>query len=215
MFVAHVTLSGDVDAVLKIVIDALTGDGKKDFLTVLGRRGSNELRAWFTKADAKHPNKKGFPRSHFWLDVANSVSNNPAITDNRVTINIAHPVIAFKVIGGTIKPRVANWLTIPVVAAAYGKTVREYEQGESAGVKIVFIKKDSTTAFLMEMPVHNTGEKGVKKLTLIYVLKKSVTVAPMADALPDTATWQSAFVDEAQKFLERELAEAVATMQNL
>jgi hypothetical protein len=216
MFTARVTLTGTA----QVVLAKLQGiaDNQKDFYLLLGRRGVNVLRDWFRRADATRANKRGWPRSHFWLDVMRSVSQSPRVTEGGVIISINHPVIAHKVgVGpaqGHIVPRVAKWLTIPNVPEAYGKSAKEYEQGGGEGRKLVFIKKGEQLAFLAEINIEPSGETNkngkpkaaIRQLKIIYILKKHVYQPPMPDALPDTATWQDAIGDEWGRFIDDQLA---------
>ena len=65
--------------------------------------------------------------------------------------------------GGTIKPKKAQWLTIPVSKKARHKRARDI-----GGV--VFIKTNPSTALLVKPKKRGTG------FVIFYVLKKSVTI---------------------------------------
>ena len=219
MFVAKVTIADKATPALKVLF-GLAGN-KRDFITVLGRRGANELRNWFHRLNATKPNKKGWPRQNFWSTVANSVSQRPKIAGDSATISINHPVIAHKAglgpMKGHIRPRNKKWLTIPAVPEAYGKSAKEYQKGGGKDHKLFFIKRGESLAFLAEIDLSQKNEqeqpksgkrgksKQRSKLKIIYILKKHVYQKPDPDALPDVITWQNALVDEASKFVSAEI----------
>jgi hypothetical protein len=68
----------------------------------LGRRAANDLRKHFAARDAAKGNKLGGRRTHFWLEVRDSVQQ-PALEAGGVTVLIGHPAIAAKVHGATIR----------------------------------------------------------------------------------------------------------------
>lgn len=67
-------------------------------------------------------NKHGWPSQNFWHGGPNSVSSNTgleSVTETRATVAVADVRFMFKVEGGTIRPKRAKLLRIPLRAEAY------------------------------------------------------------------------------------------------
>lgn len=168
-------------------------------LKVLGRRGGNELRSWFTKRNAE-PNKMNAPKRNFWSMVAGSV-NAGRIEVGRVRISVANPYFAQKVFGGPIIPKNAKNLTIPVDPLSRGRTVSVFEY--ETGIKLFLLKKKGggLTKLL-------AGLSASKSLKVFYVLSKGVDQDPDPYALPPRAQFRAAIVEQAQQELARQIKEA-------
>lgn len=153
---------------------------------VLGRAGANVLRKHFRERN-KTGNQLGGKRTHFWSRVAESVQA-PRPLPGRIVIPVTHPAIAQKVFGGTITPKKAKHLAIPIDAAAHGKSPRVFPLLQfamtRAGVK------------LLGLPVAG----GMKWL---YVLKPSITQAPDPRALPTDAAMGKALETAGDIFLRQ------------
>jgi hypothetical protein len=91
---------------------------------------------------------------------------------------------AFKVSGGTITPKRAEHLTIPLIAEARGLYASVYQQ--NTGRKLFRPKGKNV---LME----STG-KGTARA--VYALVKQVTMGPWPRAVPDDDVIADAFVDQ-------------------
>ncbi len=105
------------------------------FTTVVERYGSLPVyeaigAAVFDEAQAhlaardQEPNKTGFPKQHFWEQIARGTRQE--VDSNGVTLVFPYPMRA-KVLGATIKPVKGKYLTIPAIAAAYGKRAGEFD----------------------------------------------------------------------------------------
>ena len=154
---------------------------------VLGRATANVLKKHF-RARNQTGNKLGGPRTNFWSRVAESV-NAPRSTPGNVIVPIAHPAIAQKVFGGTITPKKAKNLALPISPKAYGKSPRVFDNltfaMTRAGVKLLG-RKDS--GGLMEW---------------LYVLKNKVTQAADPKALPPGAEVSAALTTAAEIHLRK------------
>ena len=166
-------------------------------LKVVGRRGANELKTHFRRRDTAG-NKLGGRRTHFWRQVADSV-NNPQIEGSRVRISIADPRFAQKVFGGTIAPKNAKALTIPVDPLAYGRTVAVFQQ--TTGIQL-FIPRKKGGALSNLLAGFGTDPK---HFTVYYILVARVDQEADPKALPDRAKFNAAILDEALQFMEREI----------
>lgn len=141
-------------------------------LNIAGRALSNLLKAHY-RQKGQTPNKLGGERQFFWLQVGQGVNQRQTGT-NSVAVSIAHPAINQKIFGGTISAKRAGALTIPVHPQAYGR---------SASV----LSKLIGVALFRVKDVLAGWDKSAKKLTIYYVLKKSVNQKPDPTALPPTS----------------------------
>lgn len=105
------------------------------------------------------------------------------------TIANAAAHYAFKVYGGTITPKNANSLTIPLIAEARG--VRAFRYQEETGRKLF---KSPSGKALME----KTESGGVRA---VYALVKSITMGPWPGAVPPEDKITDAFLDRYEELL--------------
>ena len=127
------------------------------------------------------PNALGGQRTNFWAQLAGATSVTSA-SSTGATVTVADERFALKVHGGTVRPKNAKALTIPIHPAAHGK------RASQLNVEL-FIVRTSTNAFL-------AGKSGSgDELTFYYVLKDSVTHDPDPEALPTD--------DEVERTMER------------
>lgn len=164
-------------------------------LKVAGRQVANDLRAHFRERDRLNPNKLGGKRTHFWLQVMRSVQAPVVKSPQLVTVSINHPHIAQKVFGGDIHAKRVRFLTIPVAAAAHGRTAKTlaYE----LGIKL-FVVGDGDRGVLAS----KAADGG---LQVWYVLRRSVRQEPDADALPSMEKLSDAAVEKAEAVVRRQL----------
>ena len=101
----------------------------RDLNQALGERFVEELQTHWRAKDQK-PNKLGSPRrAHIWAKAASGAAVAD-VSDSGVTVAVqgeAGQNIRIHVFGGTIVPKVADKLTIPLVREAHNMRVAEYE----------------------------------------------------------------------------------------
>jgi len=156
-------------------------------LRVLGRAGANSLIRHFRDRN-RTPNRLGGERTNFWSRVAESV-NAPVISGSRIEIRVSHPAIAQKVYGGTIVPRKAKALAIPVDRLAYGKSPRVMDG-------LFFVP--STSSGAVGILARRESGGGIRPM---YVLKRSVTQQPDPKALPADAEVTTAMREASADFI--------------
>lgn len=137
--------------------------------------------------DSSRPNRLGGKRTHFYGSAAGGTSFRAE--PDGVTVSIVSDGIAQRYFGGTIRPKRAKYLTIPVHPAAHGFTAREF----TGKLKVRFGRG--------RVPVALVTERGVT----MFVLRQSVTQAPDPTVLPAPEAVAAAIVRD----LERELADQV------
>jgi hypothetical protein len=118
---------------------------------------------------------------------------DPTVSGNRVTITNTFGLLAWKVTGGEITPKSAEFLTIPLISEAKGKSVAEYRSGASE-------------------PLFRAGmalcQKVGGQLQAVYALSKGVTQTPVRNALPTNEALAGVFVTAAKALLTRTLTRA-------
>lgn len=138
--------------------------------------------------------------SPFGADVAAGWFFRGADSDGATIANHA-TYYAFKVTGGTITPKRAKALTIPLIPEAKGLYASVYQQ--NTGKKLFTIKGKNALFERTDQVV--TGARGrrgragatpIKQsgIRAIYALVKSVTMGPWPGAVPDDDVIASAFV---------------------
>jgi len=145
-------------------------EGDSPLARVLGRAGANVLKKHFRERN-KTGNKLGGTRTNFWSRVAESVQA-PQSSPGKIVIPVSHPAIAQKVYGGTITPKKAKNLAIPISPKAHGKSPRVFPlltfAMTAAGVKLL-------------------GRPTGSGMEWLYVLVTSVTQSADPKALPKDA----------------------------
>lgn len=83
------------------------------------------LQDHFFQLDRTRPNRLGGKRSHFYAKAAQATFHK--VVSKGVIAGTAHPGMAQRFFGGTIRPRKAKALTIPIHPEAHGKRAREFD----------------------------------------------------------------------------------------
>lgn len=161
----------------------------------VGRRAANDLRKHYRELDATRANRLGGKRTHFWLEVRDSVQQ-PVTASDGVSIAITHPVIAGKVYGAIITPKNASALTIPLHQLAHGRRASVFE--DETGKKLFRPKGKN----VLMADIGGT-------VVPIYALVKRVRMRADAEALPDEDDFVANIVATSQAHLARMLARRV------
>ncbi len=167
-------------------------------LKVVGRRGANELKSHFRDRNST-PNKLGGRRTNFWRQISDSVNSPVLEGSTRVRISITDPRFVQKVFGGTIKPKNAKALTIPVDPLAYGRTVAVFQQ--TTGIQLFLLRKTGGGFSNLLAGFPNKSAHFV----VYYVLVKEVHQDKDPEALPKEGEFGAALLDEAQQYLDRKV----------
>lgn len=179
--------------------------------TAGGRGVANRLRDHFALLEQTNPNRRGFPRQHFWADVRGTVTQPRETAPGTVQADVTHLAIRQKVSGGEIKPTPGHkYLTIPEHPDAYGRRARELNlrfgmaMDPELGVLRPALVAQRGTATLIERSTR--GKKKFKAigqeiaLMPIYWLVKRVKQAPMPGALPSDQDLQAAALAGAEEW---------------
>jgi hypothetical protein len=124
------------------------------------------------------------PRSNlFWQQVV-AGWQDPVLSGKRVAITNTFGLLKWKTTGGTITPKRAKMLTIPLVPDAKGFSAAEFAADEGTPL----------------FRVGNALMRRVgKKLEGIYALKASVTQAPWEGAMPEQAEIKEVFTESVRR----------------
>lgn len=157
----------------------------------LGVRLQDELKDYFFLRNTQ-PNKRGWEKQNWWAGVADATQLTE-VNEAGATVTIAHREgFAIRARGGDIRAREAKNLTIPLIEAAYGKSVAEFRQ--STGHKLFRPAGARYLAFT---------DDGGESITPAYFLTPKVTIPKDDAALPDSDALASALVEEAEDYLGR------------
>ena len=175
----------------RLLMQMALARNQRGALAALGKRAEAVLRDHFRMLD-KRPNKKGWPRTHFWNREVAQKTAYIGIEGSAAVVRIGSPAFAQKLFGGRIRARSAKALAIPIAAEAYGKRPRERDDRD----QLVVIPRKGKPPLLVKK---QSGE-----LRPQYVLKKSVEQKAQPDALPKSQTFWGALNDTLTQILNRQ-----------
>ncbi len=158
---------------------------------------ANEVKDHLFKYNSDHPNKDNWPRQNLASQFAKSThheSNSLA-----AEVIISHIAFRQRLQGGVILPRNAKYLTLPAIAAAYGRRAREF-----SNLHFGFAPNPKTgrmQAALLENRATNISfgrqrKDGSRKITatstttgsgVVYWLARKATQKGDLDLLPNAA----------------------------
>jgi hypothetical protein len=209
MISINVNVSDDVSPMLQKIIGALDGAQSAELNEQGGRAAVIAAIAYHREFDQaggwKGPRYLGpgpNDGSSFGADVARGWFFQSADSGGAIISNNADH-FAFKVTGGTITPKRAKALTIPLIQAAKGLYASVYQQ--NTGNRLFAIK--GKNALFERTEGVTTGARGRRGrpgatairttgIRAVYALVKSVTMGPWPGAVPDEDMIAAAFVDQ-------------------
>jgi hypothetical protein len=159
--------------------------------SVAGRAGVNVIRAHLLKQEEGRPNALGGARQHYYARAADSTHFTAMQKSALVTVSY----VGFRLrrFGGTIKPVNKKFLTIPIIAAAYGRRASEFPGA------FVFRSKRSGKAFIADSPAPRV-------LRLLYRLTTQATIKEDPTIMPMDAEIQAGVVPAMQSYIKRQAA---------
>ncbi|HSI08832.1 MAG TPA: hypothetical protein VK985_09575 [Rariglobus sp.] len=176
---------------------------------VVGRAGVNVTRAHLFEKNRTAPNALGGRRTNYYAAAGRSTSFAFA-GDDAVVVSISQIGISLRYYGGTVKPKKAKFLTIPVAPEAHGKRAREF-----GNLELVFGPNGQPWALATKgdrrvQITTNAKGKIVKKLVgrrgvILFRLVKSVTQAADPSVLPLPDVLMGAVVSATNAHIERAL----------
>lgn len=166
----------------------------RPLMAVLGKQLEIDIRKHFLARD-KEPNKRGFPKRHFWRDIAKQTALTK-IEEKSAEVSVSSPELAHKITGGIVTPKRAKALSIAISPEAY--------KAGSASLfpkPLTMIVRPGKPPLLVE-----TGVIGKSKVWKIhYILLKSVRHAADPRALPPQDGLNANLLARAKSYLDRKL----------
>ncbi|MCW1884015.1 hypothetical protein OKA04_04695 [Luteolibacter flavescens] len=221
-----------------IKVTAVAGDkGAKAFLVDIGDKVVNrtelnqalatryvEVVQGHWRAKNRKGNKLKGPRTNFWSKAAQETGIT-SVTEEGATVTVggeAGQNVRIHIFGGTIKPKVAKAITIPLVPEAHGLRAAEYEQKHGdlfsiPNVPLLFEQEGGGrggrkgTQSLLSNTTGRTNKPGPGNtiplaartaIRPVYYLADEVTIPRDATALPDEATIIRALQEEAEDWID-------------
>lgn len=162
------------------------------------------------------PNKMGAARTNFWNQIA-AATLVQSVTANGAVVSVAEQRFNIHYFGGTILPKKARALTIPIIAEARGESVKSYELKTGhhlfsiPGRNVLFEKtgagaseslfRGTTGRVRGARRTYNVGLAARTELKAVFALKASVTIKKDPDAIPSQAILLAALQQEANDFV--------------
>lgn len=160
-----------VSPVLKSRAEQLSPAGRRRMLALASRAVLRLVKDHFADRERGSPNKKGFPRTHFWRREGHDKSAVVSLTPDQAVIGIGSPAIGMRYTGGTIRPGPGKrFLAIPLTAEAYGRRPSERH------IPGLFVRRVLSRAFL--------ATRDGAALRVHYLLVRSVVQPADPDTLP-------------------------------
>lgn len=178
---------------LKAILAALAPAQRKAMLQRLGKELERQLKAHFLQRENDSPNKRGFPRSHFWIREVRGKTALRSVTADLAIVGIDSPAFASKLKRTTITARPGGALAIPVRAEVYGKLAR------TDPVPGLFPIAARGRAWLASTIAEGPGGP----LRVYYRLLRSVTIEADTRALPPVGQLQAALEARAELEIKR------------
>lgn len=181
----------------------------------LALRLAEELKAHFIKKNAV-PNRMGAPRTNFWQEVADA-TQVAEVSESGATVAIAEARYRLHLFGGTVVPKKAKALTIPLVIEARGESAASYQlkMGRRLfsipGRKALFEKTDAaaTESLTGATKGRVRGKNRVFRVGLaaragirpVFALSKKATIKQDPAALPPPQALLGALQEQANDYL--------------
>lgn len=155
---------------------------------IVGRSVTRLVTRHFQTYSAQHPNKLFGKRTNYVAKMGDATTFTADAQG--VKIGISHEGVRLRVEGGTITPKKGKYLTIPAVAAAYGKRAREFQNlslmfRRIAGkVRAVALAVNEFTPVGKGAPKKGQKAKSKSSGQVMFWLVHSATIPPNRDLLP-------------------------------
>ena len=158
------------------------------------------LKAYYEQKDWNEPNRLTLERrTHFWHQIGESVLPKPKIEDKKIHVIITDPRFPQKLHGGTIVPKRAKALTIPMHPDAYARTAAEVARI----VGPLHIIKAGGEAFLV-------ADKSRYTFAPMFLLRYKVTQKPWPGALPKQTQMNAIMTAELKRYFDALLEKTAA-----
>jgi hypothetical protein len=168
-------------------LEAVLGPQQRKLMLAQAKRVEIELRFHFKGLDDLG-NARGWKRTHFWARRVRANTSVTNVTDTTAEVTVASAEFRQRLFGGTIVPREAKYLAIPVIEQAAGRSPRTFEKGE------LRFAVDPDFGKVLEQV--STG-------AVFYFLRRKVVQKADPTAAPSESVIRAALMDETSRFLAR------------
>jgi len=172
---------------------AKLGGLPQEALPVGGEAVYEYLKDYHSQMDWKGPRWMPGPASGQFAQNVVAGWQKPTVSGGTVVIRNTFGLLDWKIRGGTISIRRAQWLTIPLIPAAKGLSAAEYREATGD----VLFKAGRALC-------HRIG----KRIEAVYALTKAVTQFPSKNAMPTNDQLKEVFVGAVLALVRRETARA-------
>ena len=173
---------------------------------IIGRSATNTVREHLFGLNLSRPNQLGGRRTNYYATAARSTHFD--VFGDDVIISINQIGMGLHYYGGTVRPRTAKFLTIPVAPEAHGKRAREFNNLElvfGAGGQPIALATQGTRGVQItqnkkgQLVKKNVGRHGV----IMFRLVKKVTVKADPGVLPYTELITKRVKDDVNSYIGR------------
>jgi len=177
-------------------------------------------RARFDELDAKG-NKKGFPSGHFWIEEGKRKTDVAEIGEAGARVTCDSRAVAMRASGGTVRPRSAKALAIPLTPQAYAAGWPSNSGLPLAFVPIKSAKNPAVRGKLVEARATRISygrDGGVKKgrgndktagtAHYLLVTKAQIPAMGAAAVMPEEAAAREAVAAKVGEALDRQIERA-------
>jgi hypothetical protein len=174
---------------------------RRALMGVLGKKLEVELRDHFRDRNSE-PNKMGWPAQNFWNRIRNATALT-AFDNDTATVTVADPAFNQKLHGGTIVPKEAKALAIPMDPEAYGKSPREFNNLHLVVTPERAMLVTNLASNLTKQRGGGFKSRSSQISRVMFLLVKSVEQSADPRALPDEARLQRELGATADDWLRR------------
>lgn len=184
-------LSDQANAQLASLAQQLAPSARRGLMATLGREAERTLRSHFRAKEASSPNKRGFPRQHFWNRIRSATAyDESGTTASTARVVVDDPALLPHIYGATIRPKQAKLLAIPARAQAYGVRPR------AKTIPGLFY-------FQNKKGIRGLAKEEGGKFTVYWWLKESVSIPADPTALPDPKLVEANLLKAAASYVNR------------
>lgn len=156
---------------------------------VIGRAATNVVREHLFAKNRTSPNQLGGRRTNYYLQAGRNTSFK--IAGDHVIVSVNQVGMRLRFYGGTVRPKTAKFLAIPVAPEAHGKRPREF-----GDLEIVFGRGGKPIGLARK------GTRG-RLATILYRLADSVTQAPDSGVLPTPVDLAAGVITAVNQVVDR------------
>jgi hypothetical protein len=185
---------GSTDDIRQFLAGLASESDRRQLNAGIGMSATAAVRKNF-RALAVKPNRFNAPHTGYYRDAAESTDYE--VDGDNITIRIRQTGIWHRYHGKTIRAKNKKAMTIPLIAAAYDRSVKEYEREH--GVELIRPKKsDGTPAnVLIRKAAH-----GNEDFEPVYALVRAVHLKPEPHLVPSDQEILKAAEDVVQDWID-------------